>query len=61
MELIIKNIKGIISKKFSNDKIDFVEDLDLLDFPSWEDFPLKNYWEQAILMDPFQIKNIYQC
>ena len=42
---LIKNINGIISKKFSNDKIDFVKDLDLLDFPSWEDFPLKNYWE----------------
>ena len=41
----IKNIKGIISKEFNNDKIDFVENLDYLDFPAWEDFPLRNYWE----------------
>ena len=53
---VIKNINGIISKKFSNDKIDFVEDLDLLDFPSWEDFPLKNYWELGYSHGPLSNK-----
>ena len=41
----IKNIKGLISKRFSNDKINFVENLDSLQFPAWDEFPLKNYWE----------------
>ena len=52
----IKNIGGLISKKFTNDKIDFVEDLDLLDFPSWEDFPLKNYWELGYSHGPLSNK-----
>ena len=52
----IKNIGGLISKKFINDKIDFVEDLNLLDFPSWEDFPLKNYWELGYSHGPLSNK-----
>jgi len=53
---LIKNINGVISKKFVNDKIDFVEDLDLLDFPSWEDFPIKNYWELGYSHGPLSNK-----
>ena len=41
----IKNIKGLISKNINNNKIDFIEDLNEIDFPAWEDFPLKNYWD----------------
>ena len=41
----IKNIKGLISKNINNNKIDFIEDLNKIDFPAWEDFPLKNYWD----------------
>ena len=52
----IKNIGGVISKEFINDKIDFVEDLDVLDFPSWEDFPLKNYWELGYSHGPLSNK-----
>ena len=40
----LKTLNGIITKNFSNDKIDFVSNLDDLPFPSWEDFPLENYW-----------------
>ncbi len=52
----IKNIGGVVSKEFINDKIDFVEDLDVLDFPSWEDFPLKNYWELGYSHGPLSNK-----
>jgi len=38
------NINGIITKSFCNDKINFIENLDTLSFPAWEDFPLENYW-----------------
>ena len=38
------NINGIITKNFCNDKINFIENLDTLSFPAWEDFPLENYW-----------------
>ena len=40
----LRNINGVITKNFHNEKINFVEKLDDLSFPSWEDFPLKNYW-----------------
>lgn len=53
---LIKNIGGVISKEFNNDKINFVEDLDLLDFPAWEDFPLKNYWELGYSHGPLSNK-----
>ena len=48
----IKNIGGVISKKFTNNKINFVENLDLLDFPAWEDFPLNNYWDLGYAHGP---------
>jgi len=41
----LKNLNGIITKNFCNDKINFVENLDDLSFPAWEDFPLENYWK----------------
>ncbi len=52
----IKNVHGIISKEFSNDKINFVENLDLLNFPAWDDFPLKNYWELGYSHGPLSNK-----
>lgn len=54
--LNIPNIKGVISKNFSNDKIDFVENLDHLSFPAWEDFPLENYWELGYSHGPLSSK-----
>tara|TARA_B100000686_G_scaffold96794_1_gene103490 strand:- start:162 stop:1643 length:1482 start_codon:yes stop_codon:yes gene_type:complete len=53
---LIRNIGGVISKEFINGKIDFVDDLDLLNFPSWEDFPLKNYWELGYSHGPLSNK-----
>ena len=52
----IQNIQGIISKEFVNDKINFVENLDSLHFPAWEDFPLENYWELGYSHGPISNK-----
>ena len=54
--LVIKNIKGVISKEFSNDRIDFIENLDELDIPAWEDFPLQNYWNLGYSHGPLSSK-----
>jgi len=52
----LSEIKGLVSKDFSNDKIDFVENLDDLNFPAWEDFPLKNYWGLGYAHGPLSSK-----
>jgi anaerobic magnesium-protoporphyrin IX monomethyl ester cyclase len=49
-------VKGLISKDFSNDKIDFVENLDDLNIPAWEDFPLDNYWNLGYAHGPLSSK-----
>ena len=52
----LKTLDGIITKNFSNDKIDFVSNLDDLPFPSWEDFPLENYWKLGYSHGPLSDK-----
>ena len=52
----ISEVKGLISKDFSNDKIDFVENLDDLNIPAWEDFPLDNYWNLGYAHGPLSSK-----
>ena len=39
----LENIKGLISKTFSNNK-SIIYDLDNLPFPNWDKFPLEKYW-----------------
>ena len=53
---VIKNIKGIISKDYNNENINFVDNLDTLNFPAWEDFPLENYWELGYAHGPLSSK-----
>ena len=55
-EVFLKNINGIITKNFCNDKINFVENLDTLNFPAWEDFPLENYWMLGYSHGPLSSK-----
>ena len=55
-EVYLKNINGIITKNFCNDKINFVENLDTLNFPAWEDFPLENYWMLGYSHGPLSSK-----
>jgi len=52
----LKTLNGIITKNFSNDKIDFVSNLDNLSFPAWEDFPLENYWKLGYSHGPLSDK-----
>ena len=52
----LKNINGLITKNFCNDKINFVENLDSLNFPAWEDFPLENYWKLGYSHGPLSEK-----
>ena len=52
----LKTLNGIITKNFSNDKIDFVSNLDDLSFPAWEDFPLENYWKLGYSHGPLSDK-----
>ncbi len=49
--VIYKNTKGIIihqPKKY------YIQNLDTLDFPSWEYFPLTNYWKLGYAHGPMQ-------
>ena len=48
----------MISKNINNNKIDFIEDLNKIDFPAWEDFPLKNYWDLGYSLALYQVINI---
>ena len=49
----LKEINGLLSKNFENEKINFVEDnLDDLSFPAWEEFPIKNYWSLGYAHGP---------
>ena len=48
----VSKIEGIIAKNFSNDRIDFVENLDDLNVPAWEDFALENYWDLGYAHGP---------
>ena len=52
----LKNVNGIITKNFYNEKINFVEELDNLSFPAWEDFPLENYWALGYSHGPLSEK-----
>ena len=52
----LKNVNGLITKNFHNEKINFVEELDNLSFPSWEDFPLENYWALGYSHGPLSEK-----
>ncbi len=52
----LKTLDGIITKYFSNDKIDFIKNLDDLPFPAWEDFPLENYWKLGYSHGPLSNK-----
>ncbi len=52
----LKKLNGIITKSFCNDKIDFVNDLNDLPFPAWEDFPLENYWKLGYSHGPLSDK-----
>ncbi len=52
----LKTLNGIITKNFSNDKIDFVSNLDNLSFPAWEDFPLENCWKLGYSHGPLSDK-----
>ena len=52
----LSEIKGLIAKDFSNDRIDFVENLDDLNIPAWEDFPLENYWNLGYAHGPLSSK-----
>lgn len=52
----LKFVDGLITNKFANTKINFNEDLDLLPFPAWEDFPLENYWELGYAHGPLSSK-----
>ncbi len=52
----LKNLDGIISKTFCNNKISFINNLDDLSFPAWEDFPLENYWNLGYSHGPLSSK-----
>ncbi len=52
----IKNINGIISQDFRNQKINFVENLNSLSFPAWDEFPLDNYWDLGYSHGPLSSK-----
>ena len=52
----LKTLDGVISKNFCNNKINFVNDLDKLPFPAWEDFPLENYWKLGYSHGPLSSK-----
>ena len=52
----LKTLDGVISKNFFNNKINFVNDLDTLPFPAWEDFPLENYWKLGYSHGPLSSK-----
>jgi anaerobic magnesium-protoporphyrin IX monomethyl ester cyclase len=39
-----------------NNQINKIEDLDILDFPSWDMFPLKNYWSLNYAHGPLETK-----
>ena len=52
----IKKIGGVISKEFSNNSINFFDNLDELEFPAWEDFPLHNYWDLGYSHGPLSSK-----
>ena len=52
----LKTLDGVISKNFCNNKINFVNDLDNLPFPAWEDFPLENYWKLGYSHGPLSSK-----
>ena len=52
----LRNVDGIITKDFCNDKINFVQNLDELSFPAWEDFPLENYWKLGYSHGPLSNK-----
>lgn len=49
-------IRGIISKDFCNDRIDFIENLDSLNIPAWDEFPLENYWNLGYAHGPLSSK-----
>ena len=48
----LKEINGLLSKNFENEKINFVNNLDDLSFPAWEEFPIKNYWSLGYAHGP---------
>ena len=57
----LKNIPGIgfllkNNEIFFNYQKDKIEDLDTLDFPSWEMFPLRNYWSLNYAHGPLETK-----
>ena len=52
----LSNINGIITKTFCNDKINFIKNLDELNFPAWEDFALENYWKLGYAHGPLSSK-----
>ena len=52
----LRGINGIITKNFYNEKINFLEKIDDLSFPSWEDFPLENYWNLGYSHGPLSDK-----
>ena len=52
----LKKINGIISQDFRNQKINFVENLNSLSFPAWDEFPLDNYWDLGYSHGPLSSK-----
>ena len=40
----LEKYDGLIGKNFSNPASTVIEDLDKLNSPAWEKFPIKNYW-----------------
>lgn len=52
----LKSLNGLISKEIFNNKINFVNDLDDLPIPAWENFPVENYWSLGYSHGPLSNK-----
>ena len=52
----LKLVNGLISKDFKNSKINFVNELDELPIPAWENFPIENYWDLGYSHGPLSSK-----
>ncbi len=58
---LLKDIDGIAYRArsgeiISNPKHGYIENIDVLDFPTWEYFPLKNYWKLGYAHGPMEGK-----